>query len=88
MAALMDIPVNENDSREALIDTVLTTAWKFNGTYSIGNEEASVEESLPIWYLMDEVGIRIRHDDEPSAAVAPFYFAGNGERSVAPNTPC
>jgi len=83
MAALMDIPVPEDltsngGSRERLISTVLNTAWKFNGTYSIGNEEASVEESLPIWYLMDEVGSRIRHDDDPSAAVAPLYFAGNG----------
>ena len=57
---------------------MLQTAWKFNGTYSIGNEEVSVEDSLPIWYLMDEVGSRIRHDDDPSAAVAPFYFVGNG----------
>ena len=88
MAALMDIPYDveeggEGDAsiekqRDSMIETVLQTAWKYNGTYSIGNEEASVEDSLPIWYLMDEVGTRIRHDDEPSVAVAPFYFAGNG----------
>ena len=84
----MDIPYDveeggEGDAsiekqRDSMIETVLQTAWKYNGTYSIGNEEASVEDSLPIWYLMDEVGTRIRHDDEPSVAVAPFYFAGNG----------
>lgn len=83
MAALVDVPAPDDaeltsNSRETLISTVLNAAWKFNGTYSIGNEEASVEESLPIWYLMDEVGSRIRHDDDPSAALAPLYFAGNG----------
>jgi tubulin--tyrosine ligase-like protein 12 len=81
MASLMDIAVPsalDATSRGALVSEVLTEAWRFNHTYHIGNDEASVEASLPIWYLMDEVGTRIQHSDTPTARVAPFFSAASG----------
>jgi len=67
-----------DESKDCFIDAVLTAAWRFNETYNIGNQEASVEDSLPIWYLMDELGSRIRHSDDPSVGMAPLFYAGKG----------
>ncbi len=34
----------------------------------------SAEEKVPVWYIMDEFGSQVQHSDQPSCAVAPFFF--------------
>ncbi|KAK4329348.1 hypothetical protein Pmani_000297 [Petrolisthes manimaculis] len=73
MVALMDIPNNEDNNQQQLIEKVLQEMWKYNGTYSLA--KGNPEESLPVWYIMDEFGARIQHCGEPNFRVVPFYFS-------------
>lgn len=36
---------------------------------------ATVEDSLPLWYVMDELGSGIVHGDEPNCRIIPFIYA-------------
>ncbi|KAK8392010.1 hypothetical protein O3P69_017552 [Scylla paramamosain] len=72
MVGLMDIPTEEN-TQEQLVESVMQEMWKYNCTYSIASKTA--EESLPVWYIMDEFGARIQHCGEPNFRVVPFYFS-------------
>lgn len=29
---------------------------------------------IPLWYVMDEVGSRVNHSDEPTFRFQPFFF--------------
>ena len=42
---------------------VMDAKWKFASTYSVGSA-ATIEERMPVWYLMDEFGSRIQHSDD------------------------
>lgn len=74
MAALMDIQ-SEERSKEEVIEDILQKMWKFNQTYRIGNATFGSDESMPIWYIMDEFGSRIQHSDSPTVKMSPFFFA-------------
>ena len=71
MADLMDIERNEADENE-LINTVMKNMWQKAQTYSIGNPDASVEDKMPLWYIVDEFASRIQHSDEPNFRMVPF----------------
>ncbi|XP_078000525.1 tubulin--tyrosine ligase-like protein 12 [Glandiceps talaboti] len=73
MVALMNIETN-NKNRDDVIDSVIHEMWKYNQTYNIGNQEVSAEDKLPLWYIMDEFGSRIRHSDQPTMKTSPFYY--------------
>ncbi len=34
----------------------------------------SAEEKVPVWYVMDEFGSQVQHSDQPSCAMAPFFY--------------
>ena len=38
------------------------------------NQMQKDRDYIPLWYIMDEVGSRVNHDDEPNFAFKPFYF--------------
>lgn len=72
MASLMSIPDEEN-TQEQFVEKVMQEMWKYNNTYSVASKKA--EDSLPVWYIMDEFGARIQHCGEPNFRVVPFYFS-------------
>lgn len=72
MANLMGITKDEDDDA-AIINKVMTKIWKFCNTYSVNADGSSVEERMPIWYIMDELGSGINHSDSPNFRMIPFY---------------
>ena len=46
-----------------VLKQVMDAKWKFASTYSVGSA-ATIEERMPVWYLMDEFGSRIQHSDD------------------------
>ena len=71
----MAISQKEEDT-ETQIELVLDKMWKFNQTYKLFTEKLTDEEREPIWYVMDEFGSSIRHNDTPKVQVVPFYYVG------------
>ncbi|KAJ1347230.1 Tubulin--tyrosine ligase-like protein 12 [Parelaphostrongylus tenuis] len=58
----------------SIIDKILRKMWKHIQTYTIKYKQEMDEESLPLWYIMDEFGVRISHSDTPNVRVVPLYF--------------
>lgn len=52
----------------------MSEMWRFNQTYKLSSERPTDEEREPIWYVMDEFGSSIRHNDEPTVNVVPFCY--------------
>jgi hypothetical protein len=48
----------QGEENSLLVDRVWNEFWKYAQTYRIGDEQ--------YWYIMDEVGSAISHDDEPN----------------------
>eukprot|EP00026_Physarum_polycephalum_P001186 Phypoly_transcript_01187.p1 GENE.Phypoly_transcript_01187~~Phypoly_transcript_01187.p1 ORF type:complete len:718 (+),score=105.98 Phypoly_transcript_01187:1437-3590(+) len=63
---------------EKRVEAVCANMWKYNQYYSMGTQ--SGEEEASVWYIMDELGSRIRHSDSPNLKIVPFFFA---ERAVS-----
>lgn len=63
--------LNENLPKEELTDRIFTNIWKLCNTYSIGNAE-NIEDRLPVWYVMDEIGSAVMHSDTPNCRIVPF----------------
>ena len=64
----------ESDSieKEVMARKVAKEMWKWNNSYSM--ESSDVENSLPVWYIMDEFGSAVQHSFEPNFRCVPFYF--------------
>ncbi|CAG9565578.1 unnamed protein product [Danaus chrysippus] len=60
------------ETTEEQIDEVYQNVWKYANTYSIGGDELSVEDRVPVWYIMDELGSAINHSDQPNFRAVPF----------------
>lgn len=73
MSIIMGVET-EDITQEDCIDQVMTSIWKYCQMYAIGGEGMSVEDRMPIWYVMDELGCGITHSDEPNFRVVPFIF--------------
>lgn len=76
MCVLMGI--NEEQSNEENIQQVLDATWKYCQMYAIGGDDVPIEERMPIWYIMDELGSGINHSDTPNFRVVPFVHAPEG----------
>lgn len=63
--------IKENKS---VIDKILRKMWKHIQTYAVRYKQEMDEESMPLWYIMDEFGVRISHSDTPNVRVVPLYF--------------
>lgn len=75
MCALMGFDVEE--SREKKTEYVLDEMWRYNQTYALRNA-TTVEDRMPVWYIMDEVGSAINHSDDPNFRVVPFLHVPEG----------
>ncbi|KAK2645229.1 hypothetical protein Ddye_020424 [Dipteronia dyeriana] len=71
----------ECSSEQPLADRVLGVMWLYLMTYRLADEEKIDETS--VWYVMDELGSALRHNDEPNFRVAPFLFMPDGNLASA-----
>ncbi|CAG2103519.1 unnamed protein product [Medioppia subpectinata] len=76
LSDLFELKFDDIEDRELMARTVAKELWKWNQCYSI--ESSEVENSLPVWYLMDEFGSRIQHSTDPNFRCVPFYFIPRG----------
>lgn len=67
------VGVDDDLPKEELADEIFKNLWKFSNFYSIANTE-NVEDRVPIWYIMDELGSAIGHSDTPNFRVVPFVY--------------
>ncbi|XP_053597060.1 tubulin--tyrosine ligase-like protein 12 [Microplitis demolitor] len=68
---LMSYDGSEEDKNDK-IDFVLKEMWRYNQFYTLN--QGTVEERLPLWYIMDEVGSAINHSDDPNFRTVPFLY--------------
>ncbi|XP_034834080.1 tubulin--tyrosine ligase-like protein 12 [Maniola hyperantus] len=69
MCNLMQIT---SETTEEQIDEVSRNVWKYANTYAVESEQLSVEDRVPVWYVMDELGSGITHSDSPNFRMVPF----------------
>lgn len=72
MANLTGVEFHGEVPDDDTIDSVLADLWAFSHTYKLS--QGTAEERVPIWYVMDEFGSQIRHSDEPTFQVVPFFY--------------
>ncbi|XP_044746437.1 tubulin--tyrosine ligase-like protein 12 [Coccinella septempunctata] len=72
MASLLNLdcslPVKE------LCERIYDNMWPLCFSYTISNASES-EDRLPVWYIMDEIGSALIHNNEPNCRIVPFYFS-------------
>lgn len=56
------------------MEKVLNDMWKIVNWYSLDSAE-EIEDRLPYWYIMDEVGSAVWHSDIPNCRIVPFVYA-------------
>lgn len=72
-----DIGYSEVKEVDDEIDNIIRNIWKISNNYRLAQESANntadnKQDSLPVWYIMDEVGLAITHDEDPNFACVPF----------------
>lgn len=68
------------ESEEDRIEAVMASMWRFCQMYALGGDSTaiSIEDRMPIWYIMDELGSGINHSDSPNFRVVPFVHMPEG----------
>lgn len=83
---LMEVPglvermgklMNLSPQSDSLLEDILKHMWKYNLTYSC-SALSSVEDQLPLWYIMDEFGSAVQHSDNPNFKIVPFLNLAEG----------
>lgn len=69
MCAMMQVTATSVDEQ---IEMVAQNVWKYANTYAIAGSEFSIEERVPVWYVLDELGSGITHSDNPNFRAVPF----------------
>ncbi|XP_055371780.1 tubulin--tyrosine ligase-like protein 12 [Condylostylus longicornis] len=70
MCAFTGVDVEDPNRMELLEKRI----WKYCQSYSIQSEGVPIENQMPIWYIMDEVGSAVNHNDNPNFRIVPFIF--------------
>lgn len=68
--------INEDLSGDKQVEEIFRQLWRYCNFYTIASTE-NVEERLPIWYVMDELGSAIEHSDNPNFRLVPFIYLKN-----------
>ncbi|XP_070169745.1 tubulin--tyrosine ligase-like protein 12 isoform X2 [Polyergus mexicanus] len=68
----IDIEIEEQEK----IENVMREMWRYNQSYSVNY--GAIEDRMPIWYVMDEVGSAINHSGEPNFRAVPFLHMPEG----------
>lgn len=78
MSIMMGCSDVENE--EERIEKVMESMWRYCQMYALGgdNSAISIEDRMPIWYIMDELGSGINHSDSPNVRVVPFVHVPEG----------
>lgn len=71
MCNLMQIT---SETTEQQIDEVSRYVWKYANTYSVESDGMALEDRLPLWYVMDELGSGVTHSDNPNFRMVPFIY--------------
>ncbi|XP_054011549.1 tubulin--tyrosine ligase-like protein 12 [Hylaeus anthracinus] len=66
----------ETDEECDKIEFVLKEMWRYNQSFSLSRGE--IEDRMPIWYIMDEVGCAVNHSDDPNFRMVPFLYIPEG----------
>lgn len=72
MCGIMGVDTETIVSQAMQIEKVLVSMWRHVQTYSVNASGLEVENRMPIWYIVDEVGSAIRHSDTPNFRMVPF----------------
>ncbi|XP_049300981.1 tubulin--tyrosine ligase-like protein 12 [Anopheles funestus] len=78
LAVMMGLQQDDDVPANAYIPRILQDMWRWCNTYSLNADGLSVENRMPIWYVMDEVGSAILHGDSPNCRVVPFMHIPEG----------
>ncbi|KAL6432544.1 hypothetical protein ACFW04_006841 [Cataglyphis niger] len=70
MCLLMGLDIEAEEQEK--IENVLREMWRYNQSYSVNY--GAIEDRMPIWYIMDEVGSAINHNNEPNFRAVPFLY--------------
>ncbi|KAK6941297.1 Tubulin-tyrosine ligase/Tubulin polyglutamylase [Dillenia turbinata] len=79
--SLLQPRIPEWSPKEPLASRVISAMWLYLMTYRLADEEKIDETS--VWYVMDELGSALRHNDEPNFRVSPFLYMPEGNLTSA-----
>ncbi|XP_055678285.1 tubulin--tyrosine ligase-like protein 12 [Lutzomyia longipalpis] len=71
MCVIMGVD-EDNESSEECVRKIMRKLWRYNSMYSVNATGISIENQMPIWYVMDELGSGIQHSDTPNFRIVPF----------------
>ncbi|XP_018576577.1 tubulin--tyrosine ligase-like protein 12 [Anoplophora glabripennis] len=74
LCKMFDLNDSDKMQKEDLVDAIFNCMWKFNNMYTIGSA-TTIEDKLPVWYIMDEIGTSVLHNDNPNCRIVPFYYS-------------
>ncbi|GFY37784.1 tubulin--tyrosine ligase-like protein 12, partial [Trichonephila inaurata madagascariensis] len=75
MCSIMNLPCKD-PSEDEVIENVLKETWKYNNSYILQNANQTGSFTR-CWFIMDEFGSRIHRSEDPTFAIAPFFFCGD-----------
>lgn len=64
LSMMMGLPSNDD------VDRVVDNIWRYSNFYSLNAEQ--IEDSLPLWYVTDEVGSALMHSTDNNFRMIPF----------------
>ncbi|KZC06258.1 PREDICTED: tubulin--tyrosine ligase-like protein 12 [Dufourea novaeangliae] len=74
MCTLMGFDIEEEDNEK--VEFIMNELWRYSQSFSLSS--GSIEDRMPIWYIMDEVGSAINHSDDPNFRTVPFLYLPEG----------